>query len=415
MRIVIHRGSHEIGGSCIEFESGRTRLIFDAGLPLKPSEARSDQPDVSGLWNGTSARGVDALFLSHAHPDHSGLIWATRHDIPVHLSKGTSKMLLAGSIFAGQRAFDRLRQECFETGENIDVGPFRVTPLAVDHSVFDAHAFLIEAEGKRLIYTGDLRFHGRKPGMARKLVQAARDVDVLVIEGTRLGARAEEPNLSERQLEQQLVTDIQAAPGCVLALYSPLNLDRFVSFFRAALRCGRTMVVDPYQAFVLHLVARRSLPKPGPSSGLRMIVPPDFVTKRAHLAAKPWFAQALRGEISAAEIARAPGQFVVLFRESLAEAVFPEGYPRNLTCIYSYWAGYLSESRMRALRVKMSRPGRSLLVRHASGHAHWRDLTKFVQQVRPILLVPVHTESPDAWRDHWKSVRVAEDGVAMEF
>lgn len=34
MRIRIYRGTHEIGGSCVELQSGDSRIIIDLGLPL---------------------------------------------------------------------------------------------------------------------------------------------------------------------------------------------------------------------------------------------------------------------------------------------------------------------------------------------------------------------------------------------
>ena len=34
MRVCIHRGTKEIGGTCIEIESGGKRLVVDVGLPL---------------------------------------------------------------------------------------------------------------------------------------------------------------------------------------------------------------------------------------------------------------------------------------------------------------------------------------------------------------------------------------------
>jgi ribonuclease J len=34
MRLTIHRGAHEIGGTCIELESGDSRILLDFGMPL---------------------------------------------------------------------------------------------------------------------------------------------------------------------------------------------------------------------------------------------------------------------------------------------------------------------------------------------------------------------------------------------
>ena len=39
-------------------------------------------------------------------------------------------------------------------------GPFVVTPLLVDHSAFDAHPLLVEAGGRRLLYSGDAQTAG---------------------------------------------------------------------------------------------------------------------------------------------------------------------------------------------------------------------------------------------------------------
>ena len=71
----------------------------------------------------------------------------------------------------------------------IAVGPFRITPLLVDHSAYDAYALLIEARGKRLLYTGDLRAHGRKASLFERLVkQPPQEIDVMLMEGTSIGA-----------------------------------------------------------------------------------------------------------------------------------------------------------------------------------------------------------------------------------
>ena len=43
-----------------------------------------------------------------------------------------------------------------------EIGGFKVTPYPMDHLAYDAYAFLIEAEGKKVIYSGDFREHGRK-------------------------------------------------------------------------------------------------------------------------------------------------------------------------------------------------------------------------------------------------------------
>ena len=115
MKIIIHRGTHEIGGTCIEVISGQTRLILDVGLPLvnadrKPFDskvikgktiedliAQKIAPNVPGLF--TDGEAPDAILLSHSHLDHSGLLHLTRSEIPIYATSGASKNDVGGRCF----------------------------------------------------------------------------------------------------------------------------------------------------------------------------------------------------------------------------------------------------------------------------------------------------------------------------
>ena len=197
MKLIIHRGSKQIGGSCIEVSTAKTRVILDVGAPLEyPAQLLqrsqsqrkrpADLPAVPGLFDDGAK--VDGVLLSHAHGDHTGMLEWVNADTPIYLSKGTSKMLLASSIFAGQAKLDRKRQRILDPNTPKQIGDITVTALPVDHSAFDSMALLIEADGKRLLYSGDLRMHGRKPGMAREIFRIAKEkpIDLLLMEGTNL-------------------------------------------------------------------------------------------------------------------------------------------------------------------------------------------------------------------------------------
>jgi len=121
--------------------------VLDAGLPLDADpQGKNLPPPVAGLFD-REGPSVDGLFLSHAHADHSGLIAASRAQVPVWMSEGTSKMILAGSLFARQPSVPKARRKILVAGQAMRVGPFRVTAYPVDHSVYDAMAFLVEVEG----------------------------------------------------------------------------------------------------------------------------------------------------------------------------------------------------------------------------------------------------------------------------
>ena len=81
MQICIHRGSNQIGGSCVELESCGQRLLIDFGLPLD-AESNTTQylPDITGL-NGDDPS-LLGIMITHPHLDHFGLLAHISPKIP---------------------------------------------------------------------------------------------------------------------------------------------------------------------------------------------------------------------------------------------------------------------------------------------------------------------------------------------
>ncbi len=70
----------------------------------------------------------------------------------------------------------------WKAGIAFDVGPFHITPILTDHSAFDAAMLLIEGDGRRLLYSGDFRRHGRKGGLLDRLMASPpAKVDLLIL------------------------------------------------------------------------------------------------------------------------------------------------------------------------------------------------------------------------------------------
>ena len=100
----------------------------------------------------------------------------------------------------------------------------------VDHSAFDAYMLLIEADGKRILHTGDFRMHGARGGkMPNVFEKYCKNIDVLITEGTML-SRAGEEVITERELGAQ-ANNILRENKYVFALCSSTNIDTIAEFY----------------------------------------------------------------------------------------------------------------------------------------------------------------------------------------
>ena len=98
MKLTIHRGTHQIGGSIVEVATANTRLVLDVGMPLDDlmdPNRKKRPPQADPVVANAFRERVDAVMLSHAHADHSGLLTQIPKSVPLYLSQGTSKMLMA--------------------------------------------------------------------------------------------------------------------------------------------------------------------------------------------------------------------------------------------------------------------------------------------------------------------------------
>ncbi len=290
MKLTIHRGTHEIGGSCLELSSnsGLTRVIIDIGLPLVNADgspfdwdfrkefsiaqllSEKTLPSIIGLYEDVQPS-VNAALLSHAHLDHYGLLRYVHPDIPRYMSRGTDSLAEVSNIFLGvDVTLDNVKT--FTMWQPFRVGEFVITPYLVDHSAPDAAAFLVEGDGQRIFYTGDFRGHGRKGVLLDRITEnPPTNIDHLIMEGSMLG-RTEGLFLDEKAVEQAMCELIQSQDGPYYVFTSSQNLDRLVSIFSAARRNGKIMVIDLYTAFVLDKLSRISTNVPQFSwEGIRVL------------------------------------------------------------------------------------------------------------------------------------------------
>ena len=78
----------------------------------------------------------------------------------------------------------------------------------------------------------------------------------------------------------------------------------------------------------------------------------------------------------------------------MLESDFKGRLPDGVRCIYSRWEGYLDQPDWVTTQAKIQSAGGDLVALHTSGHIFARDLSKFIREVNPRLVVRSTPESP---------------------
>ncbi|HOC70147.1 MAG: Beta-lactamase superfamily domain protein [Candidatus Hydrogenedentes bacterium ADurb.Bin101] len=420
MKIEIHRGSHEIGGSCVELSAGDTRIILDVGMPLVKPDGRefnmrdydglseeelveaSVLPRVEGLyaWQQPS---VDAVLISHAHQDHYGLIQYVHPDIPVYMSEGTHKLLEISKIFSGG-AMPPTAPRIFAWPSEFQVGEFNITPHLVDHSSAHAFAFEIAAAGKRVFYSGDFRTHGHIGNAAITTLyrKVHPGVDALLMEGTMLG-RDTASVQTEAELSLKANEICKQTDKAILIYQAGQNISRTVSFYKAAKRSRRWFVLDLYTACVLDEMSRcpggKNLPspcKPG-FNDVRVWYPSCLTTRSKNIGHEDIVYKYIARKMVYEEMATDLGKVMLFVRPGMEANLHNIPGLAGSTLVYSLWEGYHEKKNTRKFLEAVGDLGINVVSLHTSGHADIPSLQQMANRLKPRKIIPIHTFHPEEY------------------
>ncbi|HOX14571.1 MAG TPA: MBL fold metallo-hydrolase [Smithellaceae bacterium] len=408
MKLCIHHGAKEIGGSCVEIEAASKRILLDLGLPLDAELNETPLPDVSGLENMDES--LLGIAISHAHLDHYGLLAKVRQRVPVLIGEGALRIINAArQFFPNTPGFTRTIEIKNQTP--IILGPFTITPYLMDHSAYDAYAFLVEAGRKKVFYSGDFRNHGRKGGLFEKLVQnPPKGVDVLLMEGTTLNRSGLENNYpSEDEIETSFVNHFKAAKGLTLIWTAGQNIDRIVSTYKACRKSGKKLIADLHTARILMAIQNRKLPQPG-FRGFYVFVPnrQRNLIKQRELFDIPKSVSLCR--IYQIELHAMASSSVMLFRPSMTKDLERADCLEGASLIYSLWPGYLKDERYQWFWDWLEKHQIPLTHCHTSGHAPASDLQRLAEAISANRLIPIHSFEPNTYKKLFKNVEIRNDG-----
>ena len=369
MNIIIHRGTHQIGGSAIEISTASTRIILDFGNELSLDEKYTPiNLDIEGVTKGLPD--CNGIVISHYHMDHLGQLTSALPEIPLYMGELSKEVAMISAEYQDKNLYLRLLgANTFRGGEAFTIGDIRIRPLVIDHSAADSYMFVIEAEGKHVLYTGDFRMHGLRHHILDQLVNTyIGEVDVLITEGTSLSRDADK-YISEAAVLDDISSYIQDGKY-VFVMCSSTNIDRIMGIWQN-MPTDKVLICDAYQKRILDTVINNVYYE---SSLYRRHDSPLVLNKGSY----PKYYMD-HGFVS---LVRGTENFISQIKE------FPKD---DVRIIYSMWTGYIEEN----LALKTLLETYPTYICHASGHVSKDDLIKFIELVNPDAIIPVHTDNPE--------------------
>ncbi|MBM3351484.1 MAG: MBL fold metallo-hydrolase [Betaproteobacteria bacterium] len=408
MRVLIHRGTQEIGGTCIELAAAGDRLVLDFGLPLDGEATDSSLvPNIDG-------DDLRAILISHPHIDHYGLLHHLSGNVPVIMGSAARRIVQAAAPFTKQ-PLPSLNGLDLAHGKTIDIGVFRITPYLVDHSAYDAYSFLIEAEGKRIFYSGDFRAHGRKAKLYEQLVaDPPKNIDALFMEGSSLSRlESDESFPTESDLEEEIAAHLKAAEGMVMFHTSVQNIDRVVTLYRACKRVGRPLIIDLYAAAILAATENKNIPQ-SDWPGIHLYLPKLQAIQVRKCEWFPLLRQHSANRIYQQNLKTIGRNAVILFRPLMLTDLREAACMDNASFIYSQWIGYLERGTYASMEEWLENTGIPIRHIHTSGHASPKDLKRFAEAIAPRTLIPIHSFATEKYSELFSNIGYRQDGEWWE-
>jgi len=182
LKIEVLGGAREVGGSCISVETDSCKVALDYGIKLdaEPKKLPKD---------------FDAVIISHAHLDHTGSLLSLSKNNPVIVGSDISRDVTVDllhdmvkiqnekGVFDYQDSHADKIGACWWSRDAIALPGLNVQLQAAGH-VAGAKMTTLQAEGKKIVYTGDFCFHDTEILQGCKLETLPRKPDVLISEST---------------------------------------------------------------------------------------------------------------------------------------------------------------------------------------------------------------------------------------
>jgi len=459
--VTFYGGVNQIGGNKILLEDKGTKVFLDFGKGftslekyfenyLSPRKSNgigdflemNQIPDISGVYREDlmkksgrkpAAAEIDAVLLSHAHADHADYISFLHEDIPIHMGHTTENLLkairerqpsgidreiLEYTLIDAARGEPKVPRKIntFKSGSKFKIGSLEILPIHVDHSLPGAYGFIIYTSEGAVVYTGDLRRHGKKPEMTDEFIKKAKAAKpvALLAEGTRI--TDDTTNENEQLVYDESNTLTQKTKGLIFADFNFKDVDRVRTFYEVAKANGRKLVVKIADCYFLkHLFSDKNLNLPNFDDDNIIIFKGKYRT--GTYADSDYYGEnrvfaTLPNAKTAAEISAEPSKYLCALGFFAFTSLIDMKIKPGTVYIHSASEPYneekvFSEKRLNNWLEHFSMEKHQI---HCSGHAKGEDLLAMVKDIDAKMLYPIHTKEPQAYKKITDKITIVEEG-----
>ena len=329
-------------------------------------------------------RNLVGMVITHAHEDHIGALPWLWESLKCKIYMTAFAKEMVEERLAEKGLLGRADIEVFNPYDEIDLKPFTVTPIPMEHSIPDACSLLIETDKCRVFHTGDFRFNAEtklNSYATLKDLKKIGDKGILACLCDSTNVFVEKNTDTEETVKKALTEEIKKCrEGTIVTCFSS-NIVRLRNIAKIALKIGKSVCLVGRSLWRSDSAARNC----GYMEDL-----PEFLS-----------------EEEAASLPR---------KEIIYVCTGSQGEPRSAlsqladhahrrlelkegdTVIFSSRVIPGNETSVTALQNRLARLGVRIVTEdnspvHSSGHASKEDLIALYKAIRPKIAIPMHGES----------------------
>jgi ribonuclease J len=378
-------GLGEIGLNMMLVESDGDVIAIDCGLMFPDDEMLGIDYVVPDFSYAVAKRErFHAVILTHGHEDHTGALPYLLKQAPVAVYGTRLTLALVAERLREHDLLQTADLRPFKPRDELAIGPFRVEPIRVTHSIADGIGLAIDTPAGTIVHTGDFRLDPspidhETPDYKKFAELGERGVLALCSDSTNVGRPGHTP--SESEVGPALAERFARAPSRIFVATFASHIHRIQQVLDLAARFGR-------KTALLGMSLEKNTRIAAELGILR--VPDGLILPLEDVAALPPSRQLIlstgsQGEPNSALALMAVGEhkYVTIEREDLV-VISARIIPGN-------------ERTVGRLINALFRRGAEVLYEdnafvHVSGHASQEDLKLMLNLTRPRYFIPVHGE-----------------------